>query len=403
MTSWRRICSSTRTSSSAGSSPRCFTQHSCAGGSRGDSGQLPRQPVGAAPARRPTRRRLRCRRARSSARFPMPTAQTSTRLRFIVQIRSADQPTLSAPAQPRVASARDFRRDDDPAAQLIVEWIRGRRDYERSQRSARLAPSSGALRCRPGARAVAGRRGLRAEPCACRGVGERTVRTRHRRARRGASRPRRRLPARLPGAARRSVSDAGARHAGLLVSDRASRLDARLRRRRRGVSTTSDQRRSARRSGASCRGCSRRRRCRRRTARSRSSAACSASGGMLAVRPTLAARSRFGFELNALAAVARGGRLLMATVGPVVNLFPRSPIVPFFDDRRAGVTSQQPERRHASCSTSGSDRDAHRGRRPARRISLSDHAAARSAQLRVLRSRSLRAQEEFSAGLTVFF
>jgi hypothetical protein len=52
-------------------------------------------------------------------------------------------------------------------------------------------------------------------------------------------------------------------------------------------------------------------------------------GGMLALRPTVLLDPAFGFELSAGAAVATGGRLLSFTAGPVVNLLPTTPIVPF--------------------------------------------------------------------------
>lgn len=53
------------------------------------------------------------------------------------------------------------------------------------------------------------------------------------------------------------------------------------------------------------------------------------SGGTMAVRPSFLLDPTFGFELNLQASVARGGRLMIGTGGGVVNLFPRSPIVPF--------------------------------------------------------------------------
>jgi hypothetical protein len=64
-------------------------------------------------------------------------------------------------------------------------------------------------------------------------------------------------------------------------------------------------------------------------------------GGMIAVRPTLLLDPAFGFELSGAAVVATGGRLLMATAGPVVNVFPRSPIVPYAT-LQGGVTASSP-------------------------------------------------------------
>jgi hypothetical protein len=65
------------------------------------------------------------------------------------------------------------------------------------------------------------------------------------------------------------------------------------------------------------------------------------AGGMFAVRPAVLLDPAFGIELNALAGVSSAGRLWMATVGPIVNLLPRSPIVPFATIQ-GGVTSSRP-------------------------------------------------------------
>lgn len=53
-------------------------------------------------------------------------------------------------------------------------------------------------------------------------------------------------------------------------------------------------------------------------------------GGFMSVRPTVLLAPQFGFEANLGATVSRAGRLLMAGIGSVVNVFPRSPVVPFF-------------------------------------------------------------------------
>lgn len=53
------------------------------------------------------------------------------------------------------------------------------------------------------------------------------------------------------------------------------------------------------------------------------------SGGFMAVRPTLYIKPTFGIEVTAAGSVARGGRILMAGAGGIINLFPNSPIVPF--------------------------------------------------------------------------
>ncbi len=52
-------------------------------------------------------------------------------------------------------------------------------------------------------------------------------------------------------------------------------------------------------------------------------------GGFMAVRPTLFIAPEVGIEVTGAASVSRAGRLLMAGIGGVVNIFPRSPVVPF--------------------------------------------------------------------------
>ncbi|MEM9191004.1 MAG: SH3 domain-containing protein [Myxococcota bacterium] len=52
-------------------------------------------------------------------------------------------------------------------------------------------------------------------------------------------------------------------------------------------------------------------------------------GGFLAVRPTIYIQPTFGIEFTLAASVSDGGRLFMGTVGGIVNIFPRSPIVPY--------------------------------------------------------------------------
>ncbi|MGD8860007.1 MAG: hypothetical protein PVI30_08335 [Myxococcales bacterium] len=64
-------------------------------------------------------------------------------------------------------------------------------------------------------------------------------------------------------------------------------------------------------------------------------------GGMVALRPSLLLDPSFGFEVSGVAAVATGGRLLQATVGPIVNLFPHAPVVPFATVQ-GGITASSP-------------------------------------------------------------
>ena len=124
-------------------------------------------------------------------------------------------------------------------------------------------------------------------------------------------------------------------------------------------------------------------------------------GGMLAVRPALLARSRVRFRAQCDGVVAPGGRLLIATAGPIVNLLPSSPMVPFAT-LQGGVTASSPNAdtfllAPGSVATLGAGAGLRFGFR------YRDHAAAGGARARVLRADRTVTQEEFSAGLTVFF
>jgi hypothetical protein len=65
------------------------------------------------------------------------------------------------------------------------------------------------------------------------------------------------------------------------------------------------------------------------------------TGGLIALRPSWLLSPSFGFEATAAAAVAQGGRLLIAMLGPFVNLFPQAPVVPFFNVS-AGLIASSP-------------------------------------------------------------
>lgn len=52
--------------------------------------------------------------------------------------------------------------------------------------------------------------------------------------------------------------------------------------------------------------------------------------GLIALRPSVLIAPEFAFELDLAAAVSRAGRLFMTGIGGIVNLAPRSPVVPFF-------------------------------------------------------------------------
>lgn len=124
-------------------------------------------------------------------------------------------------------------------------------------------------------------------------------------------------------------------------------------------------------------------------------------GGMFALRPTWLLDPSFGFELTAGAAVARGGRLLLATVGPVVNVFPRSPIVPFFTVASGIVASSPNADTFLLDEGSVTAIVAGAGLRVGFRFRLTLRLEARTYVL-FETDRYVR-QEELSAGLTVFF
>jgi len=126
-----------------------------------------------------------------------------------------------------------------------------------------------------------------------------------------------------------------------------------------------------------------------------------AGGGMLAVRPAWLLDPAFGFELTAAAAVASGGRLLLATAGPLVNVFPQSPVVPFATVQ-GGVTASSPNADSFLLKSGGiATLDAGIGLRIGFRYRLTLRLEARSYVF--FQPDRTVAQEEYSAGLTVFF
>lgn len=124
-------------------------------------------------------------------------------------------------------------------------------------------------------------------------------------------------------------------------------------------------------------------------------------GGLLALRPAWLIDPTFGFELTAAAAVAQGGRLMLATIGPVVNVFPRAPIVPFFTVASGIVASSPNADTFLLDEGSVTAIVAGAGLRIGLRWRLTLRLEARSYVL-FETDRYVR-QEEFSGGLTVFF
>jgi hypothetical protein len=125
------------------------------------------------------------------------------------------------------------------------------------------------------------------------------------------------------------------------------------------------------------------------------------SGGVLALRPTFLLAPSFGFELSAGAVVAPGGRLLLAMLGPVVNLFPHSPVVPFFTITSGLVASSPNADTFLLDAGSVTGIAAGAGLRIGFRLRLTLRLEARTYVL-FESDRHVR-QDEFSAGLSVFF
>jgi hypothetical protein len=125
------------------------------------------------------------------------------------------------------------------------------------------------------------------------------------------------------------------------------------------------------------------------------------SGGMIALRPSLLLDPAFGVELNAMAVVAPGGRLWVATAGPIFNLLPHAPIVPFAT-LQGGVTASSP---NADTFLLGSGSIATLSAGAGLRFGFHYRLTLRI-EARVyafFEPDRFVSQEEFSAGLTVFF
>ena len=126
-----------------------------------------------------------------------------------------------------------------------------------------------------------------------------------------------------------------------------------------------------------------------------------AGGGMIALRPSFLLNPAFGVEVNAMAVVAPGGRLWVATGGPIFNLLPHAPIVPFAT-LQGGVTASSP---NADTFLLGSGSiatlSAGFGLRLGFHYRLTLRLEARAYAF--FEPDRFVSQEEFSAGLTVFF
>ena len=124
------------------------------------------------------------------------------------------------------------------------------------------------------------------------------------------------------------------------------------------------------------------------------------SGGMIALRPSVLLSPSFGFEVTAAAAVAQGGRLLIAMLGPFVNLFPEAPIVPFFNVAAGAIASSPNADTFLLRSSSLVGMSAGAGLRIGFRYRITLRLEARS-YVFFETDRYVR-EEELSAGLSVF-
>jgi uncharacterized protein YgiM (DUF1202 family) len=124
-------------------------------------------------------------------------------------------------------------------------------------------------------------------------------------------------------------------------------------------------------------------------------------GGFMAIRPSILLSPHFGFEATAAAAVSRGGRMLIGGAGGIVNLFPRSPVVPFFV--LGGGYARSDPNADTFVLEGGSIGMAYAGGglRFAFRYRLTLRVEARAYAF--FEPNRYVAQEEYSAGLTVFF
>lgn len=125
------------------------------------------------------------------------------------------------------------------------------------------------------------------------------------------------------------------------------------------------------------------------------------TGGVFTLRPSWLLAPSFGFELTGAVAVARGGRLLIGTLGPIVNFFPRSPVVPFATVAGGFVASSPSSDTFLLEAGSVSALVAGAGLRFTFQYRLTLRLDARTYVM--FDADRYRRQEELSAGLTVFF
>lgn len=124
-------------------------------------------------------------------------------------------------------------------------------------------------------------------------------------------------------------------------------------------------------------------------------------GGLLAVRPSFLLTPEFGFEATLAASVAEGGQLYFGTLGGIFNVFPRSPIVPYIVAGGGYALSDPNADTFLLESGSSGVLYGGGGLRFSFRYRLTLRIEARAYAF--YQTERYVAQEELSAGVTVFF
>jgi uncharacterized protein YgiM (DUF1202 family) len=127
----------------------------------------------------------------------------------------------------------------------------------------------------------------------------------------------------------------------------------------------------------------------------------SSPSGWMTIRPTIYIAPEFGVEATLAAAVGQGGRLMIGTLGGIVNVFPDSPVVPFFGAGGGFVVSDPNADTFLLRSGITGALYAGGGLRFAFRHRITLRLEARAWAM--YDENRYVAQEELSAGFTVFF
>lgn len=127
----------------------------------------------------------------------------------------------------------------------------------------------------------------------------------------------------------------------------------------------------------------------------------SAPSGFMAIRPAIQLAPEFGIEATLAAAVGEGGRLLIGTLGGIVNVFPESPVVPFIVGGGGFVVSDPNADTFLLRSGVTGALYAGGGLRFGFRYRITLRLEARA--WAIYDENRYVAQEELSAGVTVFF